>query len=137
MENSENKPQDTEANNHPKPTEDVQLNIETVTPDTEKEGLPNDQKHNHASEKVPAEASAENEDRDEKASDSVPKTDGGTGDESDSKSENEELSKEESEESNEETEEISEESEENNAESKENNVEPENDKRDEIETTSP
>lgn len=45
MENTDNTPQNTKA--HPKPTEDVQMNIETVTPDTEKEELPNDQKHNH------------------------------------------------------------------------------------------
>ncbi|MET3114833.1 hypothetical protein AAKU52_002572 [Pedobacter sp. CG_S7] len=32
-------------NSHPKPSEDIQLNIETVTPDTEKEGLANDQKN--------------------------------------------------------------------------------------------
>ncbi|WP_144009522.1 hypothetical protein [Pedobacter nyackensis] len=31
---------------HPKPTDDVGAQIETVTPDTEKEGLPNDQKSN-------------------------------------------------------------------------------------------
>ncbi|TDQ11542.1 hypothetical protein [Pedobacter metabolipauper] len=43
QENTQNKPAET----HPKPTEDVQLDIETVTPDTEKEGLPNDQKNNN------------------------------------------------------------------------------------------
>lgn len=45
MEDStENK--ETNKDQHPKPNEEIQLEIETVTPDTEKEGLPNDQKHN-------------------------------------------------------------------------------------------
>ena len=39
MENSEETTQNTSADNHPKPTEDVQMSIETVTPETEKEGL--------------------------------------------------------------------------------------------------
>lgn len=37
MENEENKKEVTQSNNHPKPTDDVQLEIETVTPSTEKE----------------------------------------------------------------------------------------------------
>ena len=37
MENQENKKDLTQGNDHPKPTDDVQLEIETVTPSTEKE----------------------------------------------------------------------------------------------------
>ena len=37
MENEENKTGTTSGTNHPKPTDDVQLEIETVTPSTEKE----------------------------------------------------------------------------------------------------
>lgn len=37
MENKENKKETTQNSNHPKPTDDVQLEIETVTPSTEKE----------------------------------------------------------------------------------------------------
>jgi hypothetical protein len=49
MENSKNENiNDPNDKPHPKPTDDVGANIETVTPDTEKEGLPNDQKNNPA-----------------------------------------------------------------------------------------
>jgi len=45
MENSNNENiNDPNEKPHPKPTDDVGAQIETVTPDTEKEGLPNDQK---------------------------------------------------------------------------------------------
>jgi len=37
MENEENKTETTSGTNHPKPTDDVQLEIETVIPSTEKE----------------------------------------------------------------------------------------------------
>lgn len=37
MENEENKKDTIQGNDHPKPTDDVQLEIETVTPSTEKE----------------------------------------------------------------------------------------------------
>ena len=37
MENEKNKNEVTPGNDHPKPTDDVQLEIETVTPSTEKE----------------------------------------------------------------------------------------------------
>ncbi|MBT2564205.1 hypothetical protein J7E50_16270 [Pedobacter sp. ISL-68] len=37
MENEENKKGAMQGNNHPKPTDDVQLEIETVIPSTEKE----------------------------------------------------------------------------------------------------
>ncbi|WP_431292417.1 hypothetical protein [Pedobacter sp. P26] len=37
MENEENKTGALKGNSHPKPTDDVQLEIETVTPSTEKE----------------------------------------------------------------------------------------------------
>ena len=62
MENSNNNPQNTHNNSHPKPTEDIHLNIETVTPDTEKEGQPNDQKYNHTLGKVPSGDASENPD---------------------------------------------------------------------------
>jgi len=39
-------------NTHPKPSEEVQLNIETVTPETEKEGLANDQKNKKESNEI-------------------------------------------------------------------------------------
>ena len=62
MENSNNNPQNTDNTSHPKPTEDIHLNIETVTPDTEKEGQPNDQKYNHSLGKVPSGGATENSD---------------------------------------------------------------------------
>nr|WP_276902418.1 hypothetical protein [Pedobacter kyonggii] len=37
MENEENKKEAAKGNDHPKPTDDVQLEIETVIPSTEKE----------------------------------------------------------------------------------------------------
>ncbi len=37
MENEETKKENTPSNDHPKPTDDVQLKIETVIPSTEKE----------------------------------------------------------------------------------------------------
>ncbi|KEQ28078.1 hypothetical protein N180_00110 [Pedobacter antarcticus 4BY] len=37
---------------HPDPTEEIQKNIETVTPDTEKDGKPNDQKNNNSPEET-------------------------------------------------------------------------------------
>ncbi len=39
MENEENKKEVKQGNDHPKPTDDVQLEIETVTPSTEKETI--------------------------------------------------------------------------------------------------
>lgn len=64
MENKTNTPENTADNNHPKPTDDVQMNIETVIPENEKEGLPNDQEHNHRSEQSTEEVSQEiNEDQ--------------------------------------------------------------------------
>ncbi len=51
MENSTSNSINIDDNTHPKPTDDIQLDIETVTPDTEKEGTPNDQKNNHKAEK--------------------------------------------------------------------------------------
>lgn len=62
MENSNINPQNKDANSHPKPTDDVQMDIETVTPETEKEGLPNDQKHNHAPERLPMDELAKEKD---------------------------------------------------------------------------
>jgi len=47
MENQEKKKAQPDSSGHPKPSEDVQMNIETVTPETENDGLPNDQKHGH------------------------------------------------------------------------------------------
>jgi hypothetical protein len=38
------------AGTHPEASEDIQLNIETVTPDTEKEGLANEDKEKSGSE---------------------------------------------------------------------------------------
>lgn len=37
---------------HPDPAEEVQKDIETVTPDTEKDGKPNDQKNNNSPEET-------------------------------------------------------------------------------------
>lgn len=125
MENSENKPQNTEANNHPKPTEEVQMNIETVTPDTEKEGLPNSQENNHKAEKSPVQGTSEKPADPEPSDDST---------EDKSEDESDDTTKKESEESESEmTEDSTEEA------GKENskNDDSENDKRDEIETTSP
>ncbi|WP_316740958.1 hypothetical protein [Pedobacter antarcticus] len=37
---------------HPEPAEEIQKEIETVTPDTEKDGKPNDQKNNNSPEET-------------------------------------------------------------------------------------
>jgi len=42
MENEQEKTTKENTGNHPKPTDDVQLDIETVTPSTEKEIKPED-----------------------------------------------------------------------------------------------
>lgn len=47
MENSaQDKDVQVNKDQHPKASDEIQLEIETVTPDTEKDGLPNDQKNN-------------------------------------------------------------------------------------------
>ena len=54
-------------NTHPKPSEEIQLNIETVTPETEKEGLANDQKNKKESNEVtpPAANTVDKADKDQ------------------------------------------------------------------------
>ena len=69
MENSTDNPQNTEHNKHPKPTDDVQMEIETVIPENEKEGLPNNQEHNHRSDQSTDKADDQPEIDDEEASD--------------------------------------------------------------------
>lgn len=67
MENSaQNKDLQENKDQHPKATDEIQLDIETVTPDTEKDGLPNDQKNNK---KVENEAESKSDDSSERAAD--------------------------------------------------------------------
>lgn len=68
MENSTQNNQNTDGSNHPKPSDDVQMNIETVIPENEKDGLPNNQEHNHRSGQGTEETAAQESDNDEKES---------------------------------------------------------------------
>lgn len=122
MENSNSNPQNTDNNSHPKPTEDIHLNIETVTPDTEKEGQPNDQKNNHSLGKVPSGDAPENpDDVKEAENDESPENSDISEDPQETESTGEEKP----------TEENNDKSENEDADSKESG-----DKRDDIETTS-
>ncbi|RYG15153.1 MAG: hypothetical protein EOO07_16045 [Chitinophagaceae bacterium] len=59
MENNENKPMPED----PKPTDDVQLNIETVIPETEKAVVPNDVTSERSKEpEIPADSEEKSED---------------------------------------------------------------------------
>lgn len=66
MENPTKQNEDTNEQ-HPKPTEEIQLDIETVTPDTEKDGLPNDEKDANRSSEKPVEDASEKEESEETA----------------------------------------------------------------------
>lgn len=78
MENSaQNKDLQENKDQHPKATDEIQLDIETVTPDTEKDGLPNDQKNNK---KVENEAESKSDDSSERAADNESATEQYDGD---------------------------------------------------------
>ena len=72
----ENSKRDKEVNDqHPKPSEEIQLDIETVTPDTEKDGLPNDQKNQSSgksAEEVPVEEIGEESNQVDSKDDGAP-----------------------------------------------------------------